>query len=95
MIRTTLLALSLAVGVLVGGCGAINNAVDCQAICNRYQSCFNSSYDTGACASRCRTDSANDPDYQHKATVCSACIDQQSCTSATFSCSGSCGTIVP
>ncbi len=70
-------------------------AVDCDAICNRYKSCFDSDYDTVACASRCRTDAKNDSDYKHKVDVCSACIDDQSCSSATFDCAGDCGDIVP
>lgn len=85
------LLLSVSLLATLAGC----NAYDCQKICDRYQTCFDSKYNVGACAARCRNDSANDADYDHKANVCSACIDDQSCSSATFSCGGSCGSIVP
>ncbi len=71
------------------------NAVDCDAICNRYKDCFDGDYDVDACTSRCRTNSKNDSDYSHTVDVCSACIDDQSCSSATFSCAGDCGDVVP
>ena len=76
-------------------CDPIDNAVDCHAICTRYKTCFDSDYDTDACTSRCRTNAKNDSDYKHDVDVCSACIDDQSCSSATFSCAGDCGNIVP
>ncbi len=81
--------------LLLNGCGVIDNAFDCNTICNRYKNCFDSNYDVAACATRCRTDSGNDPDYKRKADVCTACIDDRSCTAATFNCAPSCGSIVP
>ena len=83
---------ALAVLALSASC---QNAVDCDAICNRYKTCFDSDYDIDACTSRCRTNSTNDTDYKHDVDVCSACIDDQSCSAATFSCAGDCGNIVP
>ncbi len=83
----------LSVGLL--GCGPIDAAIDCHAICLRYQACFDAQYDVGACESRCRSNSANDTDYRHKADMCSACIDDRSCASATFSCPTECLTVVP
>jgi hypothetical protein len=84
----------IVVATLASGCG-ISNAIDFQSICNRYRSCFESGYDVDACASRCRTDSAHNADYTRQADVCNACIDERSCTSATFNCATSCGSIVP
>lgn len=86
---------TLAAAVAIAACGRIDNAVDCQSICDRYRSCFDNSYDTGTCASRCRSGSASDTDYQRKADVCSACIGDRSCASATFSCATECAGIVP
>ena len=85
---------TLALALLASGC-ALDNAIDCHQICNRYQTCFNASYDVDACAARCRTASSNDGDYKRKADVCNACIDDRSCSSATFSCGSACGAIVP
>jgi hypothetical protein len=80
--------------MLISGCG-VGNAIDCHSICDRYKGCFDSSYNVDACASRCRTDSAKDSDYQRKADMCNTCIDERACTSATFNCATSCGSIVP
>lgn len=94
-ITTILLAGALGVGFASQACSSVDNAVDCRAICKRYADCFNSSYDVASCESRCKSNAANDGDYAHKVDVCSTCIDDQSCTSATFNCGGSCGNIVP
>ena len=87
--------LTLAALLFFNACSAIDNAFDCNTICNRYKSCFNSKYDVAACAGRCRADSQADRDYQRKADTCTACIDDQSCAAATFNCAASCGSIVP
>ena len=84
------------VGII--GCSAadeVDNAVDCQSICDRYKSCFDSDYDVGACAERCRDNSNEDKDFQRKANVCNACIDDRSCSSATFGCATDCAGVVP
>lgn len=86
---------AFAVLSLAAACDPIDNAVDCDAICNRYKTCFDSNYDVSACASRCRTDAKNDRDYAHKVDQCSACIDSQSCAASTFSCGADCDNIVP
>lgn len=90
--KTLLVLTTLA---LSPACGAIDNAFDCDAICNRYKSCFDSSYDVAACAQRCRSDSRSDADYKRRADVCNACIDDRSCSESTFNCGSSCGGIVP
>ena len=77
------------------GCSSVANHVKCADICDKYQSCFDTKYDTSACHDRC-TDSANkDSAFQNKVDVCSACIGDKSCVGATFSCATDCGGIVP
>jgi len=76
------------------GCGAISNAVDCDGICSRYQSCYDKTYDTSACASKCRNNANADTSYMAKASACNDCIGSKSCASATFNCP-SCVGIVP
>ncbi len=78
----------------VTGCDSVDAAFDCDAICSRYKDCFDSNYDVGACASRCRT-KADDDTYRRQADQCDACIDNRSCTSAVFSCATECASIVP
>jgi hypothetical protein len=89
---TILGALSLVSSI---SCDRIDAAFDCQAVCERYRDCYNSSYDVGGCESRCRSNAANDPNAQQEADACDACIGDKSCASATFNCGTTCGTIVP
>lgn len=77
------------------GCGAVDLAIDCNKICNRYKSCFDGSYNTDNCQSRCRDQSRSDNDYRRKADTCNACITDQSCAAATFSCASQCINVVP
>ena len=88
-------ALALAAGLWTPSCGEADKIFDCQSVCSRYQTCFNSSYDVDSCRSRCKDNADRDMDYQRKADDCEACIDDRSCTSATFSCAARCGGIVP
>ena len=82
------------VSAFLMGCGAVSNAVDCNQICDRYKTCYNKSYDSGACQTRCRNNANSDTSYMSKASSCSSCMDDKSCASATFSCP-SCIGIVP
>jgi len=75
-------------------CDSVEHAYDCNQICNRYEECFDSEYDTGACASKCR-DNAEDTNFGNHAESCQACIDDKSCVGATFSCADECSGIVP
>ncbi len=85
-----------AAALLAGlGCGPIDAAFDCRAICARYSSCFDSKYDVGACESRCRSSSANNADYRRNADQCNACIDDRACSSTVFSCGSQCASVVP
>ena len=75
--------------------GPIENTVDCHRVCKRYADCFDSNYDIAACESTCRSNANSDAGYQHNVDTCEACIDDVSCTSATFNCSSQCSTVVP
>jgi hypothetical protein len=77
------------------GCDSVQEAFDCQQVCERYRDCYDSSYDVGACEDRCRTNAANDPTVQQDAATCESCIGDKSRLSATFNCGSSCGAIVP
>lgn len=81
-------------GLSAVGCDSVDNAIDCDGICSRYRDCFDSGYDTGACASRCRSNS-KDKAYEAKVNSCNACIDAHSCTGAAFSCADDCSSVVP
>ncbi len=82
----------------VSGCAVaqrIESAIDCDGICQRYASCFDSSYDTSACASRCRGAASKQADFRRKADICNACIGERSCVAATFACVSECVSVVP
>jgi hypothetical protein len=80
--------------LLIPACNQADNAVDCNGICNRYQTCFDAKYDSGACQDRCRDD-ADTQGYATKADACVTCISDKSCASATFECATQCAGIVP
>lgn len=93
--KTITIASLLAFAVLAFfGCKTADNAVDCQGICNRYQECFDEKYDVSDCTERCLDDASNEG-YDTQADECVRCIDDKSCTSATFTCATQCGGIVP
>jgi hypothetical protein len=85
---------ALLLGLGLAGCG-LDAAVDCQGICSRYRTCFDSSYDVQACEERCRANAKADSAYRAKADACKACIDSATCTTAAFTCSTKCISIVP
>ena len=86
----------VAASALLAGCGSITTAVDCNTICNRYQTCYNKNYDTGACETRCRSHANSDSDYMQRSQTCTACLDNnKDCTSTTFACGVQCSGIVP
>ena len=95
MIKTFFLSGLLALGTVLAGCGAVQNAVDCNGICGRYQTCFDSKYDTNVCEARCRDNANTDPSYMTKVNACHACINDKDCAAATFNCSSQCSGIVP
>jgi hypothetical protein len=93
--RTFLVVVML---VASSGCAVvqkIDTAIDCNGICDRYASCFDSSYDTSACASRCRKSASSDADFRRKADQCMACISERSCVKATVACVADCVSVVP
>lgn len=92
--RLSILSLLL----VLSGCAVVqkvDTAIDCNGICERYASCFDKGYDTGACASRCRASAGKDAGFRRKADVCMACITERSCMEATVSCLTECVSVVP
>lgn len=82
----------------LGSCAVVqkvDTAIDCNGICERYASCFDSKYDVSACASKCRASASREPDFRRKADMCNACISERSCVAATFACVTECASVVP
>lgn len=90
----TLIAAALSLATF--GCAdEIDNAIDCDYICDRYASCFDDNYDSTACQNRCEDNANTDDNFQEKVDACDECIDDDSCVSSAFSCSDECSSIVP
>ena len=83
------------VGSLALGCGDIDNAFDCNRICDRYQSCFDSNYNTSACYNRCQARGTSNDENRRLIDTCAACINGLSCVGTVFSCGAQCSSIVP
>ncbi|MFT3696679.1 MAG: hypothetical protein QM831_26295 [Kofleriaceae bacterium] len=77
------------------GCSEVKNAYDCAHICNRYQECFDDSYDVDKCESDCKANANSDDTYADKASSCQSCEDDNSCAGAAFNCADECIGIVP
>lgn len=94
--NSLVVTIGLVAGVFFGSasCDEADEIYDCQAICSRYQTCFDSKYDVGACRSKCRDKSSADDQFRAKANLCEACIDEKSCTGS-FACVAECSGIVP
>ena len=90
-----LFALAASAGLWGPSCGEADKLFDCQSVCSRYRSCFDSRYDVDGCRSRCKDSADRNMDFERKADDCEACIDDRSCTSATFSCLLPCAGVVP
>lgn len=81
-----------AFGFFSMSCGEVSQSIDCHYICERYQDCFDSAYDVGACTDRCEAMYDSDP---HGADDCETCVDDRSCSGAVFPCADECSSIVP
>jgi hypothetical protein len=92
-------ALALGGGLLLGAatpsCGEVDELIDCNTVCGRYSKCFDSGYDVGACRARCEEKADQDKDFARKTDACAVCIDDRSCSEATFKCATECAGIVP
>jgi hypothetical protein len=84
--------------VLAFACDAadeIEAEIDCQSICDRYAECFDDDYDVTACQDRCEDNIDSGEIEQNDVDECSDCIEDRSCTGATFACATECLSVVP
>ena len=91
------LSLVLGFGALVGCSAAddISNSIDCHQVCERYRDCIKSDYDVDGCTDKCENSADNNDDRQRKLKMCDDCLEDRSCTDATFNCADDCVGIVP
>jgi hypothetical protein len=85
--------------VFAVGCSStvdeITNKIDCHGVCQRYADCFAADYDVDGCTDKCENSADSSDARQQKLQACNSCIDDRSCTSATFNCGADCVGIVP
>lgn len=83
----------------VFGCGEaadeVTNSIGCGEVCARYSDCFDADYDVEGCTDRCEDDADASEDKEQRLEICNACIDDRSCSEATFDCTDDCVGIVP
>ncbi len=89
--------LFLATGLAMG-CDAadeIEAEIDCQSVCDRYAECLDEGYDVSACQNDCENDVDSGELAQSDLDDCENCIEDRSCSGATFACATECIGIVP
>jgi hypothetical protein len=91
----TCMLLSLLMLLLASCGGRVENRLNCRRVCNMYEDCVDSDYDTSDCISRCSSDAADDDDYARQVDICESCIDGRSCGEAFVACTTDCAPIVP
>jgi hypothetical protein len=77
------------------GCNEIEQHAECVDVCDRYNECFDSSYDTEACIDRCSDDADQSAAFASQLNVCEACQDDRACSETVFPCADDCAGIVP
>jgi hypothetical protein len=96
---TTLGSWMLVSGLLMAvGCSAaeeVTNTVECSSVCKRYSECFDADFDVEGCTDRCEDEADASENREQRLEACNACIDDRSCSSATFNCATECAGVVP
>jgi hypothetical protein len=73
----------------------VTNYITCSEVCERYSECFDADYDVDGCSDRCENAATANEDKERRLEICDACIDDRSCSEATFNCTDDCLGIVP
>ena len=83
----------LSLGLLA--CDEADETIDCAKICNKYDDCIDEDTDIGACIDKCEDTADRSDDAADQADACESCIDDRSCTGATFNCALQCAPFLP
>ena len=84
-----------AVAIGAAACSDVETKIDCASVCNRYKDCYDKDYDTSDCKSRCDDYADDSTPRQDRLDACDDCMDDKSCTAATFACAAKCVGILP
>lgn len=80
--------------LLMGAIDGLDNAVDCNLICNRYRACGGKHGDVVPCVESCQSRSGDSDDFMNHVDDCASCIDSSSCNIET-KCQNACSGISP
>jgi hypothetical protein len=72
----------------------LDNAADCNTICNGYRKCVDGAQDLTACVERCEDRSDADDRFMERVDDCESCIDESACD-ISVKCERACGGVVP
>ncbi len=68
------------------GCDEVDEAFDCQAICNEYQDCYDASLNVDTCIDDCFDAIDADASLDTDADQCRDCIENAACTDISSEC---------
>ena len=83
----------------VGGCDDTDDAVvtttaaDCGSVCQRYQTCFNPTFDVATCTNRCQTALTNRVIVSTDINDCRDCMGGNACTPG-YLCADACDLVI-
>jgi hypothetical protein len=99
MTKTFITLSGLFIAIAAAGCSEaadeVESQIECPQICEKYAECYDDDYDVEECSSDCKAEFDRNPEYIEKIDACDACIENKSCSDATFSCVDECVGIVP
>ncbi len=59
----------------LGGCSEIGEAIDCEQMCDEFQTCIDGDLDVHRCSDRCE-DKADTSSFRDQLDECTDCLDQ-------------------
>jgi hypothetical protein len=94
LICSSLLAIAAGFSACSDVTDPVTTKIDCSSVCDRYKECFDDDYNTGKCKDDCENLAEDNDAKQDQLDQCDDCMDDKSCTSATFACAGQCGRFI-
>ena len=67
---TLLMAAALTMLTTLGGCSEIGEAIDCDQMCEEFQTCIEGNLDTQRCSDRCDDKADESHDFRNKLDAC-------------------------
>jgi hypothetical protein len=93
-ICTCLLAAAVGFSACSDATDPVVTKIDCSSVCNRYKECYDDDFNTGKCKDDCENLAEDNDAKQDQLDDCDDCLDDESCTSSTYSCAAACGKFI-